>query len=74
MIEQLPSDSVQVLGFKLSGKLHDADYKTFVPAIDAAAAKQDQSAVAGPVPRLSRLGPRGSMGRHQVLDDSLHED
>jgi len=37
MIEQLPSPSDRVLGFKLSGKLHDADYKTFVPAIDAAA-------------------------------------
>ena len=37
MIEQLPSPSEKVLGFKLSGKLHDADYKTFVPAIDAAA-------------------------------------
>ena len=37
MIETLPSPSDKVLGFKLSGKLHDADYKTFVPAIDAAA-------------------------------------
>jgi len=37
MIEQLPSPSDKILGFKLSGKLHDADYKTFVPAIDAAA-------------------------------------
>lgn len=40
MIEQLPSDSEKVLGFKMSGKLHDADYKTFVPAIDAAIAKE----------------------------------
>jgi hypothetical protein len=37
MIEQLPSPSDKVLGFKLSGKLHDEDYKKFVPAIDAAA-------------------------------------
>lgn len=37
MIEQLPSPSANVLGFKLSGTLHDGDYKTFVPAIDAAA-------------------------------------
>ncbi len=37
MIEQLPSPSDKVLGFKLSGKLHDEDYKHFVPAIDAAA-------------------------------------
>src|SRR5262245_6980996 len=39
MIEQLPMSSDQVLGFKLSGKLHDEDYKTFVPVIDAALAK-----------------------------------
>ena len=38
MIEQLPAPSGQVLGFKLSGKLHDEDYKHFVPAVDAAAA------------------------------------
>ncbi len=35
MIEQLPTNAPGLLGFKLSGKLHDADYKTFVPAIDA---------------------------------------
>ena len=38
MIEQLPSRSYKVLGFKLSGKLHDEDYKQFVPAVDAAIA------------------------------------
>jgi hypothetical protein len=37
MIEPLPSPSDKVLGFKLSGRLHDEDYKAFVPAIDAAA-------------------------------------
>ena len=40
MIETLPSPQPQLLGFKLSGKLHDADYKHFVPAIDAAIQKQ----------------------------------
>ena len=40
MIETLPSGSAKVIGFKLSGKLHDADYKTFVPAIDAVLAKE----------------------------------
>jgi len=39
MIEQLPQKSDQILGFKLSGKLHDEDYKKFVPVVDAAAAK-----------------------------------
>jgi acyl-CoA-binding protein len=39
MIEQLPESSGKILGFKLSGKLHDEDYKKFVPLIDAQAAK-----------------------------------
>ncbi len=36
MIEQIPTDSPQILGFKLSGKLHDADYHTFIPTVEAA--------------------------------------
>jgi hypothetical protein len=40
MIEQLPGSSERVLAFKLSGKLHDEDYKQFVPVVDAAVAKQ----------------------------------
>jgi hypothetical protein len=39
MIEPLPTSSEKVLGFKLSGKLHDEDYKKFGPVIDAAVAK-----------------------------------
>ncbi len=39
MIETLPTSSDNILAFKLSGKLHDEDYKTFVPAIDAALTK-----------------------------------
>lgn len=36
MIEPLPGLPADTVGFSLSGKLHDADYKTFVPAVDAA--------------------------------------
>jgi hypothetical protein len=36
MIERLQTDSPKILAFRLSGKLHDADYKTFVPAVEAA--------------------------------------
>lgn len=39
MIEQLPRSTDSVLGFRLSGKLHDADYQNFVPLIDAALKK-----------------------------------
>lgn len=37
MIEQLTSPSAGILGFRMTGKLHDEDYKTFVPMIDEAA-------------------------------------
>jgi hypothetical protein len=40
MIEQLPSDSPKVLAFRMSGKLHDEDYKKFVPLVDEAIAKE----------------------------------
>jgi hypothetical protein len=36
MIEQLPTGSPKVLAFRLSGKLQDHDYETFVPIVDAA--------------------------------------
>jgi hypothetical protein len=38
MIETIPTDSPKIVGFKLRGRLHDEDYKTFVPALDAALA------------------------------------
>jgi hypothetical protein len=39
MIEQLTGLPAHALGFKLSGKLHDEDYKAFVPLVDAELAK-----------------------------------
>lgn len=36
MIEQLPTGSSKIIGFKFSGKLHDADYQVFVPSVEAA--------------------------------------
>jgi hypothetical protein len=40
MIEPLESPDPRVLGFRMSGRLHDEDYKTFVPAVDEAIAAQ----------------------------------
>jgi hypothetical protein len=40
MIETLQTGSPKIVGFKLHGKLHDEDYKSFVPAIDAALAAE----------------------------------
>ena len=37
MIEAISSPTGNVLAFKLSGKLHDEDYKQFVPLVDEAA-------------------------------------
>ena len=40
MITQLESGSAKIVGFILSGKLHDQDYRTFVPALEAAIAAE----------------------------------
>jgi len=34
MIESISDVPAKTLGFKLSGKLHDEDYKSFVPQVD----------------------------------------
>ena len=39
MLEQLTGLPADTVGFKLSGKLHDEDYKKFVPLVDAEIAK-----------------------------------
>jgi len=39
MIEQLEKSQGKVLGFKLSGKLHDEDYKHFQPKVEQVLAK-----------------------------------
>jgi len=35
MIEQIGGLPAHTVGFKMSGKLHDEDYKEFVPLVDA---------------------------------------
>ncbi|WP_459557455.1 SpoIIAA family protein [Lacunimicrobium album] len=45
MIERLTSSDDRVLAFKLSGKLHDEDYKTFVPLIDESIAAHGKTRV-----------------------------
>jgi hypothetical protein len=40
MIELLTDMPAHTVGFKMSGKLHDEDYKTFVPLVDAEIAKE----------------------------------
>lgn len=40
MIESINTISPRILGFKLSGKLHDGDYACFVPAVETAVAAE----------------------------------
>jgi hypothetical protein len=63
MIEQLPSRSGNILGFKLSGKLHDEDYKKFVPMIDAAVAR------GGKVRLLAQFHDFHGWDMHALWDD-----
>jgi hypothetical protein len=63
VIEQLPSSSEKVLAFKMSGKLHDEDYKTFVPLVDAAVSK------AGKVRLLAQFHDFQGWDMHALWDD-----
>ena len=63
MIEQLPAPSEKTLAFKMSGKLHDEDYKTFVPLVDAAIAQQ------GKVRLLAQFHEFQGWDLHALWDD-----
>ena len=63
MIEPLQRDSTRAIGFKLSGKLHDEDYKTFVPLVDAAVAK------GGKVRLLAQFHDFHGWDLHALWDD-----
>jgi hypothetical protein len=63
MIEQLPAPADNVLAFKLSGKLHDEDYKRFVPLIDEAVSRQ------GKVRLLAQFHDFQGWDLHALWDD-----
>jgi len=62
MIEFIESPAEHVLAFKISGKLHDADYKTFVPAID-------EMAKTGKVRLLAEFHDFQGWDMHALWDD-----
>jgi hypothetical protein len=64
MIEQLPTNSAKVLAFKLSGKLHDEDYKSFVPMVDSAIARE------GKVRLLTEFKDFHGWDLHALWDDT----
>lgn len=63
MIDQLPESFGKVLAFRMSGKLHDEDYKKFVPLVDAAIAEQ------GKVRMLAVLEDFHGWDMHALWDD-----
>jgi hypothetical protein len=63
MVEILSGLPANTVGFKLSGKLHDADYKTFVPLVDAEIAK------AGKVRVLAQFHDFHGWDLHALWDD-----
>lgn len=63
MVEVLSGLPAHTVGFKLTGKLHDADYKTFVPLIDAEIAKD------GKVNVLAQFHDFHGWDAHALWDD-----
>jgi SpoIIAA-like len=63
MIEKLPQSSGKILGFKISGKLHDEDYKRFVPLVDEGIAKD------GKVRVLAQFEDFHGWDAHALWDD-----
>ena len=64
MIEQLKQSTGKVLGFKMSGKLHDEDYKLFVPVVEAAIKAQ------GKVRLLAHFEDFHGWDLHALWDDT----
>lgn len=63
MIEVLESPHEGVLAFRMSGKLHDEDYKTFVPMVDKAIAED------GKVRVLAQFHDFHGWDAHALWDD-----
>ncbi len=63
MIEQLKTGNQKIVGFKLSGKLHDADYKLFVPALETAIA------AAGKIRMFAQFDDFHGWDLHAAWDD-----
>jgi hypothetical protein len=63
MIETLPTDSPKIVAFKLSGKLHDDDYKAFVPAVESVVSAE------GKVRLLAQLEDFHGWDAHAAWDD-----
>lgn len=63
MVEKLPRSKNQILGFQLSGRLHDEDYHRFVPVINAAVAEH------GKIRLLAQFHDFHGWDPHALWDD-----
>jgi len=63
MIEQLSGLPANVLGFKMSGRLHDEDYKKFTPLVDDAIAKEGKARI------LAQFSDFHGWDAHALWDD-----
>lgn len=63
MVETLPRSKGSVLGFQMSGRLHDEDYSKFVPIVDAAVAEH------GKVRMLAKFHDFQGWDAHALWDD-----
>ena len=64
VIEQLTGMPAHTFGFKMSGKLHDEDYKKFVPLVDAEIAKE------GKINVLAQFHDFHGWDAHALWDDT----
>ena len=64
MITKLDRGTEKVLGFKLSGKLHDQDYQHFVPIVEAAIQAQ------GKIRLLAQFEDFHGWDLHALWDDT----
>jgi hypothetical protein len=64
MIEPIARSSGRILGFKMSGKLHDEDYKHFVPVVEEAIKNQ------GKVRLLAHFQDFHGWDLHALWDDT----
>lgn len=64
MISPLPRSSGKILGFKLSGKLHDQDYQAFLPQVEAAIRSQ------GKIRLLAHFEDFHGWDLHALWDDT----
>ncbi len=64
MIEEIKKDGGKVLAFRLSGKLHDEDYKVLVPALEAAIAAR------GKIRLLAEFHDFHGWDMHAMWDDT----